>query len=220
MYKIEDFNHQDIIKFILTYLKSEGIDIDSPKLRWKEGTYEQSFQTMTWQYPYLLTYYLPAPFGIGNICMCIDDDKIRFRYMMMYERKLINQKDKELYKTDILHLSDSGWNIMIPNIKDDEYYWDNKYGTLHGIKVNSNTLLYIINFIDKVIFNEENFICGYSDKLKAKVAINEEDRETFWDISCKLWNQNEYLWSLIPEFQHRYDDWTKYNIERRLNING
>ena len=216
------FEYEEIRKFIFNYLKSNGIDYQ---------VFEKQFQRFSYGIDSLHMYtkisHLPAPFGIGNLEIHIIDNRISFKYVAYYKRYFdpSDELGYNLYGPEVDMMQDF-WYVMIPGLDSDDYAWDYKYGGLEGCQINSYTMAYIINFLNK-IFIEKPFVCGNSFKNAAIRYIGQFDDYSknysktayrdFIQVVGTLWYTDQWLWSTIPFICHRWDDIDKYDIERLIN---
>ena len=226
MYKeVENiFEYDEIRKFMFAYLKSNNIDYQ---------VFEKQYSTspaygIDIQHMYTKISHLPAPFGIGNIEIHIIDDRIAFRYVTYYKRYFdpSDELGYELYGPEVNMMQDF-WYIMVPGLDFDDYSWDYKYGGLEGCQINSHTIKYIIEFLNK-IFVEHPFVCSPTIKEKAIEYINQFDDYSknysktaygdFLETVGSIWYVDKWLWSTIPFMTHRCDDIDKADIKRSIGI--
>ena len=226
MFKVKDvtniYSYDEIKKFITTYLKSCKIDFEIN---------EQEYTTETYgiesNHKWCRLSKLPAPFGIGNTEIYIQDNRIRFRYVTLFKRYFdpSDELGYKLYGPEV-DLQQDFWYIMIPGLDHDDFSWNYKYGGLEGCQINSHTMKYVIDFLNKLF--QTSFVCDEQSKKVAIELINQFDDYSnnysktayseFFKLVGGLWHDNEWLWETIPFMCHRWDDVNKYDIERALGI--
>ena len=227
MYKKVDniFDYDEIIKFVKNFLSSNGFDLDKLKIYEKEYSTSPAYGIET-KHKWMSIHNLPAPFSIGEMNIDIIDDRISFKYIFPFKRYFTDEIGLKLYGP-IVDLKQDAWYVMIPGLDFDDYYWNYKYGGLEGCQINSFTMKYIIDFMNKM-FVDNDFICEEELKNKANKYINQLDdysinySKTAYSDLIKivgfLWYTRNWLWSCVPKYTKRYDDLDQYGILRIAGI--
>ena len=194
-----NFTHQEIVNFIKSYLKGCSITEYDEYTREYE---DPVIQNITHKGTFTRIYGLPAPYKFGHIKIDIVDDYVSLRLTMNQEEEL-NEKDKELYKTDIMKTSQDIWVIDVPdNKKLSERWVHHRTGYNYGLQFNTDNFGQFMKLFD-IIFKTE-YKTNYIIQLASRYYEQEQMWNEFVELVANAWYMNENLWSCVNKYSTQW----------------
>ena len=210
---MNNFTHQEIVDFIKTYLKGCGI---TKYDEWTREYEEPIIQDITHKGIATRIYVLPAPYGFGHIKIDIVDDYVSLRLTMNQEEKL-DERGRELYKTDILKTSQDIWVIDVPNNeKLSERREAHRSGYNYGLQFNSDNFSQFMKLFD-IIFATE-----YKTNYIIQLASRHYEQNRMWnefvELVANAWHMNKNLWSCVNQWSTQWGEISKIWLVNQYNL--
>lgn len=208
-----NFTHQEILNFIKSYLKLNGI------VNYEEWTreYEEPIiQDITRKGLQSRLYGLPAPYNFGHISIDIVDDYVSLRLIMCQEIEL-DESQQKIYKAKTLTSSDDIWVIDVPNNKKlSERYINHCSGYNYGLKFNEENGKEFLKLFD-IIFATE-YKTNYIVQLAAKHYEKNRMFNEFIELVANVWHMNKNLWSCVNQFSTQWGESSKITLMNKYNF--
>lgn len=207
------FTHNEIVNFIKTYLKGCGItEYDE----WTREYEDPVIQDITSKGVCTRLYGLPAPYKFGHIKIDIVDDYVSLRLTMNQEEEL-DEKERELYKTDIMKTSQDIWVIDVPNNKKLSERWKHRRsGYNYGLQFNKENFVQFMKLFD-IIFATE-YKTNYIIQLASRHYEQNRMYDEFVELVANAWYMNENLWSCVNQWSTQWGEISKTWLINQYNL--
>jgi len=208
-----NFTHQEIVDFIKTYLKGCGITEYDEYTREYE---DPIIQDITAKGVCTTLCELPAPYNFGHIKIDIVDDYVSLRLTMNQEKEL-DERGRELYKTNILKTSQDIWVIDVPDNNNLSERWiHHRTGYNYGLRFNKKNFSQFMKLFD-IVFTTE-YKTNYIVQLAARHYEQERMWNEFVELVANAWHMNKNLWSCVNKFSTQWNELSNIWLMNEFNL--